>query len=221
MKLVVFTILLLINLPLFARLPDPVKEFNYGKMKLLQDVLAEDFSANKSLDEDFALQSLVALSYFPELEKHDIRFQQKNIKTTMQSLPRTDFICRKKINRVYKISIDNKVRNKKGLLLKDVPFNAQIGVIGHELAHVVDYDSRTAAGIVLLGVKYLFHGKRRQIENRVDELTIKHGLGTQVKDFSGFVLNHEEINERYLKYKRKFYYNPNQLMQLMLKYPIY
>ena len=221
MKLAIFTILLFLNLPLIAKLPDPVKEFRYEKMKLLQDVLKEDFSANKRLDKTFELQSLIALSFFPELEKQNIRFQQKNIKTTMKSLPRLDFICRKKRNRVYKISIDNQVRNKKGLLLKEVPFNAQIGIIGHELAHIVDYDSKTAAGIVFLGAEYLFHGKRRQIENRVDELTIAHGLGHQVKDFSGFVLNDEEVNERYLRYKRKFYYTPEQLMQIILKYPIY
>ena len=211
----------LFSLKLLAVFPDPVKEFNYEKMKLLQDALSEDFSTNKSLDSTFKLPGLIALSYYPELVDHHIKFQQKNIKTTMQSVPRLDFIFKKRENRVYKISIDNKVRNKKGLLLKDVPFNAQVGVIGHELAHVVDYDSKSKMGIVFLGIGYLFHGKRRQIENRVDEITITHGLGNQVKDFSAFVLNNEELNERYLKYKRKFYYNPAQLMQIMLKYPIY
>ncbi len=221
MRKILAFIFCLFSLKLLAVLPDPVKEFNYEKMKLLQDVLTEDFSTNKSLDTTFELPGLIALSYYPELINHHIRFQQKNIKTTMQSVPRLDFIFRSREKRVYKISIDNKVRNKKGLLLKDVPFNAQIGVIGHELAHVVDYDSKSKMGIVFLGIGYLFPGKRRQIENRVDEITIAHGLGNQVKDFSGFVLNNPDLNERYLKYKRKFYYKPNQLMRIMLRYPIY
>lgn len=221
MRYVLISILGLLSIKLFAILPDPVKEFNYEKMKLLQSVLMQDFSVNKSLDTAFELPSLIALSYYPELENHFIRFQQKNIKTTMQCAPRMDFLFRRKANRVYRISIDNKVQNKKGLLLKDVPFNAQIGVIGHELAHVVDYNSKTKMGIVFFGIGYLFHKNRRQAENRVDEITIAHGLGYQVKDFSDFVLTNNELNERYLKYKRKFYYSPNQLLQVMLKYPIY
>ena len=220
-KLMFFICWSLLSVKLFAVFPDPVKQFNYEKMKLFQPVLAEDFSLNKTLDPAFELPSLIALSYYPELENHFIRFRQKNIKTTMQCVPRADFIFRKKENRVYRISIDNKVKNKRGLLLKDVPFNAQVGVIGHELAHVIDYNSKSGIGILLLGTGYLFHGKRRQIENRVDELAIAHGLGYQVSDFSNFVLNNQELNERYLKYKRKFYYSPTQLMQVMLKYPIY
>lgn len=105
--------------------------------------------------------------------------------------------------------------------MKDVPFNAQIGVIGHELAHIVDYDSKTKTGLIFMAAGYICPNKRRQIENRVDEITIEHGLGYQVKDFSKFVLNNEAINKRYLKYKKKFYYNPNQLLRIMVKNPIY
>lgn len=219
-KFIVF-LLCMFSIKLFAILPDPVKEFNYEKTKLLQPALMEKYAANKNLDSEFELPSLLALSYYPELKSNQIRFQQKNIKTTMQCVPKLNFIFRKKENRIYAISIDNKIRNKKGLLLKDVPFNAQVGVIGHELAHVVDYNSKTNMGIIFLGIGYLLPKKRRQVENRVDEITIAHGLGHQVKNFSNFVLNNEDLNERYLKYKRKYYYSPKQLMQVMLKYPIY
>lgn len=221
MRQILIISFLLVNLNLQAVLPDPVKQFNYSVLNDQLDDLQATCPPHVKLAADFELPALVALNYYPELENTRIRFQQKNIKTTMQSVPRADFLFRKKANRVYKISIDNEVRNKKGLLLKDVPFNAQIGVIGHELAHVVDYNSKTKMGIVFFGIGYLFHKNRRQAENRVDEITIEHGLGYQVKDFSDFVLNNAELNERYLKYKRKFYYSPNQLMQVMLKYPIY
>lgn len=205
----------------FAFFPDPLKEFNFEQMQLIKDELETKFSNNKMLDEEFMLATLIALSYYPELENHRIKFKQKNIKTTMQSVPTLGNIFRKKSNRVYKIKIDNKVRKNKGLLLTDVPFNAQIGVIGHELAHIVDYDSKTKTGLIFLGAAYLFPNKRCLIENRVDEITIEHGLGYQVKDFSMFVLNNKGINERYLKYKKKFYYNPNQLLRIMVKNPIY
>ncbi|MDT8282775.1 MAG: hypothetical protein RQ982_08185, partial [Gammaproteobacteria bacterium] len=42
--------------------------------------------------------------------------------------------------------------NEKGLLLSDVPFNAQVGIIGHELAHVIDYEEKTAMGVVFTGI---------------------------------------------------------------------
>ncbi len=219
--LFLFFVLLFVSVQLLAFSPDPVKQFDRTSMRDAQCLLLDNFSSNKMLDDDFLLPTLVALSYYPELKDTRIRIRQKNIKTTMQCLPAPNFLFRRKAKRAYRINIDNKVKNGQGLLLSDVPFNAQVGVIGHELAHVVDYNSRSKIGIVTLGIGYLFPAKRRQTEHRVDEITIAHGLGYQVKDFSEYVINCEELSEKYRRYKLRYYYRPEELMQILLQHSIY
>ena len=62
---------------------------------------------------------------------------------------------------------------------------------------------------------------RKKLERKVDEITIAHGLGHQVMEFSSYVLNESNVSEKYKKYKRKIYYKPKQLNTLMSGYSIY
>ncbi len=52
-------------------------------------------------------------------------------------------------NRTYQVIIDSEREGTRGaLLLKNQPFNAQVGIIGHELAHTVYYLNRSLFGIL-------------------------------------------------------------------------
>ena len=211
--------LFLFALPVQANLPDPVKEFARDSFNLQR---LEAYKQNyQKLIDTYQIQTLIAISYYPELKNAKIRFREKNIKTTMASIPRMDFIFHSKRSRTYHIYIDNSIKKGKGLLLRDIPFNAQIGVIGHELGHLSDYEDRTAVGIVILGIGYLFPPFHRKLEHKVDEITIAHGLGYQVEAFSDFVFNQAAVNDRYRKFKSRYYYDPRQLTRLLEKYPIY
>ncbi len=202
-----------------ANLPDPVKEFVRDSFNIRRlEIYEENY---QKLIDSYRLQTLIAMSYYPELKNVKIRFRQKNIKTTMASIPRLDFIFHPKGNRTYHIYVDNSLKKEKGLLLRDVPFNAQIGVIGHELGHISDYENRTNAGIAILGIGYLLPPFHRKLEHRVDEITIAHGLGYQIEAFSDFVFNRAAVNDRYKKFKRRYYYDSRQLTQLLERYPIY
>jgi len=132
-----------------------------------------------------------------------------------------NFLFRNKENREYMIAIDKKIKNKKGIVLDSVPFNARVGVIGHELGHIVDYSEKTKFGIIFTGIGYLFPKYRRKLEENIDRITIEHGLGYQVKYFSDFVVNHSHAAEKYLKYKRKYYFTPAQIMSVISQYSIY
>lgn len=96
-RTLLFIFISILSVNCFALFPDPVKEFNPEQMQLVQDELESKFSGNKTLDKEFMLATLIALSYYPELENHRIKFKQKNIKTTMQSIPALGNIFRKKI----------------------------------------------------------------------------------------------------------------------------
>ncbi|MGQ7870554.1 hypothetical protein [Sunxiuqinia sp. sy24] len=205
----------------WAFLPDPIPQFFSDSANIRRAELYAESYVHKKLDATYQEQAQIAMSHYPELKGVAIEFVRKDIKTTMASRPSIDFIFRKKENRQYKIYIDTQVKKEQGLLLSDVPYNAQIGVIGHELAHIADYENKTTMGVVLTGLGYLFHPFRRKLEHKVDEITIAHGLGHQVKEFSAYVLNESNVSEKYKKYKRKIYYKPQQLSTLMSGYSIY
>jgi len=64
-----------------------------------------------------------------------------------------------KSDREYVININNKSEFE-GILLKNVPFNAQIGIIGHEIGHIVDYENRNFWGIIGRAIDYRVRYKK-------------------------------------------------------------
>jgi len=112
--------------------------------------------------------------------------------------------------RVYTITINNDL-NFKGVLLKDAPFNAQIGVIAHELAHIIDYENKDIIGIIGRGLDYLSDKDKAKYEQTIDMITIRQGLGWQLYDWSDFVLNKSTASTDYKEFKRKIYMTPEQI----------
>lgn len=177
------------------------------------------FSNNKHICDTFRTQILIALSYYPELKDAHIQFARRRIKTTMACRPKWTFFLKPRDKRVYLILI-NKRRRIEGVLLRNVPFNAQIGVIGHELGHVVDYSQKGFLRIAGTGIGYLFRNYRRKLEATIDRITIAHGLGWQVYDFADFVMNRSDAPKSYKRYKRKNYLSPLQIKKHIRKtYP--
>ena len=161
-------------------------------------------------------QIISALQYFPSLQHVHIRFKYARIPTTMQCLPTVWSVIFKPSQRSYTIKINN---NKKfsGVLLQDVPFNAQIGVIGHELSHVLDFESRRKSGLLFRSIEYLSGKGKRKFEQSIDSLTIVQGLGWQLYDWEDFVLNQSKASMKYKEFKRRTYLSPEKIKALMRK----
>ncbi len=143
---------------------------------------------------------LTALSYFPELKDVEIRFRYKNIKTTMVSRPA--FISLFKKQRTFVIYIDNHVRNNNGINFQNIPSVAKIGLIGHELCHILDYQSKSNLKIIGMGFKYAFSKNHYAVESRIDKLTIQKGLGHELYEWTNYILNASEATEKYKAFKK-------------------
>ena len=87
-----------------------------------------------------------------------------------------------------------------------VSFNAQIGVIGHELAHLVDYENTSSLKMLYVGLSYLNKKFRAQFERATDLRTINHGLLWQCYDFALYVHNNSIAPTEYINYKKKNLY---------------
>ncbi len=221
LKYILFFILF-INVPssVFAQ-KEPKRKISITTYQEKKDSLLAKYNDDVIFPDTFQLECLIALSYYPELEDATINFKHKGLKTTMASRPALDFLFRKRENRHYNIVINNNPERIKGALLDSVPFNARVGVIGHELGHVVDYQEKNVLQIIATGFNYLFVPSRRKLENSIDRITIEHSLGWQIYDFSYFVLHEAEISKQYKQYKRKIYFTPRQILRIMKKMPEY
>lgn len=159
-----------------------------------------------------------AFSYYPELKDVDIRFKEKKLKTTMAARPSFWSIFKPDKKRVYYIFINNDKDNPNTVLLNELPENAQIGVIGHEYAHILDYESKSKLELVGYGFKYLTNKKfKKNLENQIDKITIARGLGWQVYNFSSYVFNDASVTQEYKDYKKMFYFTPVEILKQMLE----
>ena len=182
------------------------------------DSLKKIYGIKKQLLKVYELQTLIALSYYPELLNEHIRFKYSDINGTAQTTVTFGSIF-KKINKQYIIFINDSIKNT-GLLLSDAPFDAQVAVLGHELAHVTDFKARSFFDMIWWGISYLIVKQQTRIEMRADKSTIRHGLGWPLYYWADYVLNHSGANERYKRIRETKYMQPNEILEYINKHII-
>ena len=180
----------------------PLPRFFYPETAITQrDSLMALYGNNKRFVPEFELPALLALSCYPDLREVAINFSMKNIHTSLATRPRAHTVFRQQ--RHYTIFIDNDSEYTTPLL-HDAPFNAQVGIIGHELAHIADYEQKTGWQIIGTGLRYLHHPSRPAFERGIDLLALQRGLCHQLYDWALFI-EASEASPEYKAYKRKTY----------------
>jgi hypothetical protein len=66
-------------------------------------------------------------------------------------------------------------------------FNAQVGVLGHELSHVYDFSHQSLWSLLGSGIGHLSTSYIDRFEYRTDSICIAHGLGYQLLAWSRFI----------------------------------
>ncbi len=179
-----------------------------------KDSLLLFYATYKTIISDFELPILIALSYFPELRNTKIVFKKSRIKTTMNTQPGIfSLLFNKRHNRKYIIRINTSKKDSIVNLYK-TPFNAQIGIIGHELSHCIDYSGRNFWGIMQRLFDYGSKKRKAKFEREIDKMTIKRGLRWQLYDWSDYVLHKSEAKHKYKKFKSETYMKPEEIKAL-------
>jgi hypothetical protein len=154
---------------------------------------------------------VIALSYFPELNSTRIKFREKKLKTTMSARPSFgSVIFNSRKNRSYIIRVNNSHREGR-IISRNVPYNALIGLYGHELSHISDYSDKNILKIILTGLRYTNKRSKAKYEKGIDKKTIERGLGWQLYDWSDFVLNYSDAIEKYKNFKKAIYLEPFEI----------
>lgn len=187
------------------------------------DSLKAEWGNNKSIPEEFELQILIALTHYPELKNVKINFAVKKSFAPLSAMPFLPSLIPFYPERKYRIVISNSsTLEMERILLKNLPINAQIGVIGHELAHVVDYNQKSLTELIAVALNYGINpAYHAWFEKSTDLRTIEHGLGWELYDYSKYVRTIFGNEDLEVNLSDDFYLHYNEILLEMEKSELY
>jgi len=150
----------------------------------------QDSLINKRLPPGFETQAIEALSHFPELKETSIKFRVKASRMTAKTRPTfiSSFLPRG--HRAYLITISNQtIPVLSPILLGSLPYDAQVGLLGHELSHVADFSNKTTLRSFRDLVGHLSAHWLDRLEFHTDWIAIQHGLGKNLMAWSAYIRN--------------------------------
>jgi Zn-dependent protease with chaperone function len=154
-------------------------------LNFIKDNFKENEYSNKHIDSNYLWQARAALLYYPILKDAKIKIRVRKSKTPLTARPRIWAIFQRPSQRKYLITISSETTGRlEPILLKNLSFNAQIGVLGHEMSHIVDFHQRKGLFFILLAAMHLNRKAIDKFENDTDKRCIEHGLGYQLLDWS-------------------------------------
>lgn len=172
----------------------------------------------EGLPEAFSDAFYLALSHYPELQGVQIEVSYSPIPTTLQVQPVPGSLFGKRSKRRYRISI-NSDEDFEGIFFRDIPFNAKVGLVAHEMGHILDYEHKNFFQINGTALKFLAKGSQMRYEKSIDLLTIYKGLGWQLHDWADYSMIDSYASTDYKQFKKDVYYEPEEIIALMEQYP--
>lgn len=206
-----------ILIPLFCFSQEHIEPLNYESPpdSGVIDSLKHICGYHKVIPEIFEAPVYLALSRFPEFDSTKIICKYSKIRTSLNARPTLlSLLFKNKSNRTYIIRINNSVKDS--VIQPDsIPFNALIGLFGHEFCHFIDYNSKNVFGVLGRLTAYASKRSKEKYEKEIDEMTVKRGLGRQLYDWSYYVLYESDATKKYKDLKRLIYLEPDEIEQLI------
>ncbi|MEP7164384.1 MAG: hypothetical protein ABI741_06815 [Ferruginibacter sp.] len=164
----------------------PVRSFAQTDLnEEVYSLIRAKVASNKIIPTEYEKPILLALCFFPELANIKIEFRIKHVLTPLSSRPAWTSIFLDKRSRKYVITISDKtIKQLSPILFRSLDFDAQVGVIGHEISHVVDFNNKNMPGILRVGFGNLSSKFLDKFEYGTDSICIAHGLGYQLLAWS-------------------------------------
>jgi hypothetical protein len=174
----------------------PKKKFSREEESLRLKSLKKDFGKKKKLPRGYGLQALLALSQYPALKDIAIEFVYQETDSTACCRPVFQTMHLSARERTYRVIISKKIRrSKEPVRFNNLDFNIQVGILGHELAHVTCFLEKSAFEMAELGIRYITDNAfKRSIEVDTDMLAIKHGFGHQLLEYALII---EDLQQRF------------------------
>jgi hypothetical protein len=144
---------------------------------------------NKGLPPGFEIAGAIAYSAYPELKDVEIDMVLVNGGAPMESRPLIGRLIGPRKYRRYVILLNNEQPSYfEPILLRSLPFDAQVGILAHELGHIVYYEQLNILEFGKWGLNYLRSDDfRARHERFTDLMPVYHGLGSQIYQYAYFV----------------------------------
>ena len=153
------------------------------------DSLKRLIGNNKGLPPGFEIAGALAYSAYPELKDVAIDMVLINGGAPMESRPEIHTLFGPRKYRRYVVLLNNEQPSYfEPILLRSLPFDAQVGILAHELGHIVYYQQLNALQLGKWGLSYLRNDDfRARHERFTDLMPVYHGLGSQIYQYAYFV----------------------------------
>jgi len=153
------------------------------------DSLKRIIGTNKGLPPGFEIAGAIAFSAYPELKDVEIDMVFINGGAPMESRPLISTLIGPRKYRRYVILLNNQQPSYfEPILLRSLPFDAQVGILAHELGHIVYYEQLNTLEFGKWGLNYLRSDDfRARHERSTDLMPVYHGLGSQIYQYAYFV----------------------------------
>jgi len=190
--------------------------------------LKKEFGNKKQYPPQFEKQILLALSFYPELKNTPILFRIRIRHTALNTRATWAGVFESPGKRYFVITIsDSSEAMLMPFIFKNVSFNSQVGVMGHELAHVSDFLKMTTGQIILHAIKSVSAKYIDRFEYNTDAICIAHGLGYQLLEYSSHV--RQKMNREYWRGSDfahhpmdiERYMNPPTILERIIQDPVY
>ena len=184
------------------------------------DSLKAIIGDNKGLPEGFAAAAAIAYSAYPQLKDVNIDMILTQEGAPMESSFNIWSLFGPRKSRQYRILL-NDAQNTffDPILLRALPFDAQVGILAHELGHVVYYHKLNLFQIGKWGLRYLRSDEFAATHERTTDLMpVYHGLGSQIYQYAHYVRNDPSCKSFYEAEKGfmdKYYMTDRELSELI------
>lgn len=182
---------------------------------------------NKKMPDQYENPIKIALQYYPELKNTIVKFRVRKNSSPLSARPSLFSAFKKVSKRKYIIFISSATHSKfDSIILKNLSFNSQIGVIGHELSHISFYNNHNGLYFIKLVFIHLSKKAIDTFEYNTDMLCIQHGLGNQLLSWSTEVrlklnlMQWKGVKQMQAK-GRERYMNPQSIIKAMQSLKIY
>ena len=234
---ILLALLVLLVATVWFQQVDPVQYDQVEKPYLFPDTLAGRYfdrdsleavvGPNKGLPEGFEIQALLAYSAYPELKgvKIDMVLTQEG--APMESNFNFKSLFGAGRNRHYRILLNNASNTPYDeILLKALPFDAQVGILAHELGHVAYYHRHNTLQIAKWGLSYLFYDDFHVAhEQSTDLMPVYHGMGSQIWQYAYYVRYDDCCKATYAQFGSqfmdKYYLSDKAIKKAMAEHPLY
>lgn len=189
----------------------------------------EVYAYKKEIPPPYREPILKALSFFPELKEVHIIFRIRKQYAGLTTKPDFPSVFKRKNHRTYIITISNNtIDTLWPLLFENLTYEQRVGVIGHELSHVADFNSHNFFQTVATGIGHISARFLDKMEFNTDRICIQHGLGEYLLAYSthvrevmhvqtwrgvDFVYKNDQRHERYM--------NPSTIRRYMDSLPLH